>query len=91
MVQHVDRRMKSGLVVRIAIAGDNELTGELPLQPTNDLSAYTIANVVGVLVNYGDSDFIPSFSREFPKISELCVELERRVAASEDFTLLYEL
>ena len=87
----VKRLVDAGLLVRIAPAGDDDIHGDMPLQPARDLSAYTIGNVVDVLANYGDSDFIPSFGREFAKVGEMCEALERRIASAPETTPLYEL
>ena len=89
--QLVNRLVDAGLLVRIAVAGDDAIHADLPLQPAKDLSTYTIGNVVSVLVNYGDSDFIPSFGKEFPRIGEICGDLQQRIASSQDSALLYEL
>lgn len=89
--QLVNRLVKAGLVVRIAASGYDDITADLPLQPAKDLSTYTIGGVMGVLFNYGESGFIPSFPHEFPEVTELCDTLEKRILAAEDTALLYEL
>lgn len=87
----IDRLIRSGLIVRVAQPGEQEVTSDMPVQPATDLSAYTVGNVVRVLVDFGDSDFIPSLNREFPEIDSLLASIGDSLTTDGNDTPLYEL
>lgn len=87
----VDRLIKAGLLVRVAAAGEQELTADMPVQPATDLSVYTLGNVIRKLIEYGESDFIPSLSQEFPAVSREMAAVIGRLSEGDSDTLLYEL
>ncbi|MDE6378776.1 MAG: YihY family inner membrane protein [Duncaniella sp.] len=87
----VDRLIQAGLLVRVATPGEQEVTVDMPVQPATDLSVYTVGNVIRKLVVYGDSDFIPTLSKDFPAVDHLVSAIGESLSGVDNDKLLYEL
>lgn len=79
------------LINKVAPNHDYEVEEDLPLQPTMDLSFYTLGNVLDRLSSHGMTDFIPEFNDKFNELNRLCDKITNQVTSSNQDILLSDI
>ncbi|MCM1295313.1 MAG: YihY/virulence factor BrkB family protein [Muribaculaceae bacterium] len=83
--------LECGLINKIVPRDEHEIEDDLPLQPSMDLSFYTIGNVLNRLASHGMTDFIPEFNENFSELNALCDKITSQIATSNQNTLLADI
>lgn len=86
----VQNLIECGLLIRV-VPKDKDSFDDIPLMPAMSLEHYKLGEVVKILENHGESDFIPDLDKKFSRLMHICESLSSQVENEADSTQLADI